>query len=82
MLLLGDSRIKRSAWIIQGVTPGQKQFPPEIIKVTKNCKSLPIYYSENPQKSLLMSRHRVLEKVGDERKEQILAICNATDNTR
>jgi hypothetical protein len=73
--MLSDTRIHRYAFLAEGPN-GPKEYPPEIIKTTKNKPS--ILYCENPRHPIYFDRQYVLRVVSPNRREKMEDICEAT----
>lgn len=75
MLMLNDIRLRRYAFIAEGLD-GPKEYPPESIRITKRGKPQ-IIYSENSRMSFFLNRQQILQAVTTERREKMQKICEA-----
>lgn len=69
MLMMNDCRLKRYAFIAEGLE-GPKEYPPESIRVTKRGRPQ-LFYSENPRMSLFMDHQQILQTVTTDHREKM-----------
>lgn len=75
MLMINDCRLKRYAFIVEGLD-GPKEYPPESIRVTKRGRPQ-LFYSENPRISLFINHQQILQTVTIDHREKMRNICEA-----
>ncbi|OAD53833.1 hypothetical protein WN48_08806 [Eufriesea mexicana] len=75
MLMLNDCRLKRYAFIAEGLD-GPKEYPPESIKLTKRGRPQ-LFYSENPRMSLFINHQQILQAIITDQREKMQEICDA-----
>lgn len=75
MLMINDCRLKRYAFIVEGLD-GPKEYPPESIKITKRGRPQ-LFYSENPRISLYINHQQILQAVTIDHREKMRNIYEA-----
>lgn len=75
MLMINDCRLKRYAFIAEGLE-GPKEYPPESVRATKRGRPQ-LFYSENPRMSLFINHQQILQAVSADHREKMRDICEA-----
>lgn len=73
MLMINDCRLKRYAFIAEGLE-GPKEYPPESVRATKRGRPQ-LFYSENPRMSLFINHQQILQAVTADHRDKMRNIC-------
>ncbi|KAJ8675771.1 hypothetical protein QAD02_011557 [Eretmocerus hayati] len=76
VLLLRNSRQERYPFVAEAAEEGTKEYPPEMIKITKSKP--PLAWSGNPKLSIFFNRQFIFSAVSPDRREKLADICQAT----